>query len=328
MLKMEGEMKVRLRCAVLDDYQRVASNMADWSLISEQVEIKFLHEYFDNENDLVSAISDCDIIVIMRERTAFGASLFSRLSELKLLVTTGMKNSAIDLAAAHSHGVLVCGTATHPEPPTEHTWALILGLARNLVVESNALRTNGPWQSTVGMDLNGRRLGIFGLGKIGSRVARVGLSFGMEVTAWSSNLTKEKCDAAGVNLASSKEELLSTSDFVSIHLVLSDRTRGLLSAEELRLMRPSAFLINTSRASIVDQDALVEALQKGWIAGAGLDVFEKEPLAKNDVLRSLPNVLATPHNGYVTQANYQTFYREAVEDIQAFLAGSPIRTLS
>jgi phosphoglycerate dehydrogenase-like enzyme len=318
---------IKLRCAILDDYQNAALTMADWSAIADRVEVKPFHQHFDKEDELVDAIGDCDIVVIMRERTPFRAPLFARLPKLKLLITSGMRNASIDLAAAASHGVVVCGTASSSEPPTELTWALILGLARNIVQENNALRNNGPWQSSVGMDLYGKRLGLIGLGKIGSRVARIGAAFGMDVVAWSPNLTQERTDAVGVRLAASKEELLESSDFVSIHLVLSDRTKGLIGAEELKRMRPSAYLINTSRAPIVDQAALVEALQNGWIAGAGLDVFEIEPLPENHVFRSLPNVLATPHLGYVSQANYRTYYREAVEDIQAFLAGSPIRTL-
>jgi phosphoglycerate dehydrogenase-like enzyme len=318
----------KLRCAILDDYQKVALTLADWSSISEAVEAVPLHRRFEQEDDLVAAIEGCEIVVIMRERTPFRAPLFDRLPRLKLLVTTGMRNASIDLAAAAAHGVTVCGTASRTEPPSELTWALILGLARHLVPESNTLRGNGPWQSTVGMDLQGRRLGLLGLGKIGSRVARVGVAFGMEVVAWSQNLTRERTEAVGVGLAASKEELLETSDFVSIHLVLSVRTRGLIGAAELRRMRPTAYLINTSRAPIVDREALVEALRSGWIAGAGLDVFETEPLPADDPLRSLPNVLATPHLGYVTQGNYGVYYREAVEDIQAFLAGSPIRKLS
>jgi phosphoglycerate dehydrogenase-like enzyme len=319
---------MKLHCAILDDYQHAALTMADWSSISDMVKVTPFHHYFTDEDDLVAAISECHIVVIMRERTPFRASLFARLPHLELLVTSGMRNAAIDLAAAAKHGVIVCGTASKPEPPAELTWALILGLARNLVQENQAFRTNGPWQSTVGVDLHGRQLGLLGLGKIGSLVARIGLAFGMELVAWSQNLTSERAKAVGVRLASSKEELLEISDFVSIHLVLSERTRGLIGAAELRRMRSSAYLINTSRAQIVDQAALVEALESGWIAGAGLDVFEIEPLPEDHVLRSLPNVLATPHLGYVTQANYRTYYQEAVEDIKAFLAGEPIRKLS
>lgn len=318
----------KLRCAVLDDYQNAALTMADWSAISDMVEVKSYHQHFDKEDHLVEAINDCDIVVIMRERTPFGASLFARLPQLKLLITTGMRNKAIDLASAAAQGVVVCGTKSSSTPPTELTWALILGLARNLIRENQAFRTNGLWQSTVGVDLHGKQLGILGLGKIGSRVARVGAAFGMEVVAWSQNLTKEQADAEGVRLAASKEELLETSDFVSIHLVLSERTRSLIGAAELKRMRPNAYLVNTSRASIVDQAALIEALRNGWIAGAGIDVFEIEPLPEDDVLRTLPNVLATPHLGYVSQANYRTYYREAVEDILAFLSGSPIRILT
>lgn len=317
----------KLRCALLDDYQKVALGMADWPSIAGAVEVVPLHRRFEDEDDLVAAIGDCEIVVIMRERTPFRAPLFARLPRLKLLVTTGMRNASIDLTAAAERGVVVCGTASRTEPPAELTWALILGLARHLVPENNALRGNGPWQSTVGMDLQGRRLGLLGLGKIGSRVARVGLAFGMDVVAWSQNLTRERTEAVGVGLAASKEELLESSDAVSIHLVLSARTRGLIGAAELRRMRPTACLINTSRAPIVDREALVEALRGGWIAGAGLDVFETEPLPADDPLRSLPNVLATPHLGYVTQGNYGVYYREALEDIQAFLAGSPIRRL-
>jgi phosphoglycerate dehydrogenase-like enzyme len=318
---------MKLRCAILDDYQNVARTIADWSSISDKVEVKSFTEHFDHEDELTDAISEFEIVVIMRERTPFRASLLTKLPRLKLLVTTGLRNAAIDLEAAASQGIIVCGTGSNPEPTTELTWALILGLARQLMPETNALRENGPWQSTLGMDLYGKRLGLLGLGKIGSRVARIGLAFGMEVVAWSQNLTKERTDEIGVRLAASKEELLETSDFVSIHLVLSERTRNLIDSAELERMRPSAYLINTSRAPIVNQAALIKALQDQRIAGAGIDVFDIEPLPKDDVFRTLPNVLNTPHLGYVSKANYQTFYGEAVEDIQAFLSGSPIRKL-
>jgi phosphoglycerate dehydrogenase-like enzyme len=318
---------MKLRCVILDDYQHIALNIADWFSISDEVEVKSFNQHFDKEDELVDMISDYDIVVIMRERTPFRSSLLARLPRLKLLITTGMRNASIDLVAAASHGVVVCGTAGSPEPTAELTWALILGLARNVVQEHNSLRTNGPWQSSIGMDLYGKRLGLIGLGKIGSRVARIGLAFGMEVIAWSQNLTRARTDEIGVGLAVSKEELFKTSDFVSIHLVLSERTRGLIGTSEFQLMRPTAFLINTSRASIVDQTALIEALETHSIAGAGIDVFDIEPLPKDDIFRTLPNALTTPHLGYVSHANYQTFYREAIEDIQAYLSGSPIRML-
>lgn len=319
---------IKLRCAILDDYQNVALTLTDWSSINDQVDIQSFQQHFNHEDELVAAIRDFQIVVIMRERTPFPASVFARLPQLQLLITTGMRNASIDLSAAVAHGVVVCGTASKSDPPTELAWALILGLSRNLVPENTAFRTGGPWQSTVGMDLNGQQLGLLGLGKIGSRMARIGLAFGMKVVAWSQNLTSAQTDAVGVSLASSKEELLESSDFVSIHLVFSDRTRGLIGATELKRMRSSAYLINTSRAAIVDQAALIQALQQKWIAGAGIDVFEREPLPADDVLRSLPNLLATPHLGYVSQSNYRTYYRETVEDIQAFLAGTPIRQLT
>jgi phosphoglycerate dehydrogenase-like enzyme len=292
------------------------------------VEVRSFSRHFEREEDLAAAIQDCELVVVMRERTPFGASLFSRLPNLKLLITTGMRNAAVDLSAAAEHGVVVCGTGSFSEPPVELTWALILGLARHVVTEAQAFRGNGPWQSTVGVDLNNKQLGLLGLGKIGTKVARVGAAFGMKVVAWSQNLTQERAEAAGVKMAASKEELLESSDFVSIHLVLSARTTGLIGASDLARMRPSAFLVNTSRASIVDQDALVQALQNKTIAGAGLDVFEVEPVPVGDTLRALPNVLATPHLGYVTESNYRVYYREAVEDIVAFLAGVPIRKIS
>lgn len=224
-------------------------------------------------------------------------------------------------------GVTVCGTASGSAPPVELTWAPILGLARQVVRENTALREHGPWQSTVGTDLYGRRLGLPGLGRTGSRVARIGRAFGRDVTAWSRNPTAERARAEDVRLASTKEELLETSDFVSVHLVLGDRTRGLLGPDEPKRMRPSAYLVNTSRAAIVDQAALVRALREGWIAGAGVDVFETEPLPDGHALRSLPNLLATPHLGYVTERNYLIYYGQAVEDIAAFLEGDPVRRL-
>ncbi len=238
-----------------------------------------------------------------------------------------MRNSVIDYAAAEAHGVTVCGTASSSTPPVELTWALLLGLARGLVQESNALREGGPWQQTVGADLHGRRLGLLGLGRIGGRVARVGLAFGMRVSAWSQNLTRERADEVGVELAPSKEELLANADFVSVHLALGDRTRGLLGPAELALLKPTAYLINTSRAAIVDQEALLAALREGRIAGAGVDVFDTEPLPAGHPMRTAPRLLATPHLGYVSRANYATYYGQAVEAIRAYLAGSPVRRL-
>ena len=317
----------KLRCAVLDDYQHAALTSADWSPIMDDVEVRSIHHHFGDEEQLAGAIGDCQIVVLMRERTPFPASLFDRLRHLKLLVTTGMKNAAIDLTAAQAHGVVVCGTSSRPEPPAELTWALILALARNIVQETSALRTGGAWQSTIGADLRGQTLGLLGFGKIGAKVARVAQAFDMRVIAWSQNLTADRTNAAGVELAASKEDLLGQSDFVSIHLVLGDRTRGLLGATDFTRMKRSAYLINTSRAAIVDQEAMVDALREGRIAGAAVDVFDEEPMPRDHVLRTLPNLIATPHLGYVTRANYSLFYREAVEDIAAFLSGTPIRVL-
>ncbi|MER5344968.1 D-2-hydroxyacid dehydrogenase family protein [Streptomyces sp. NPDC056704] len=318
---------MQFRCAVLDDFQNVASTCADWSTLSDRVEVVSFAEHFATEDELASALADFDFVVTLRERVPFPDSLLNRLPRLKLLIASGMRNSVIDYAAAKAGGVTVCGTQSSSTPPVELTWALLLGLARGIVQENNALRDGGPWQSTVGADLHGRTLGLLGLGKIGNRVAQIGLAFGMEVTAWSQHLTKERADEAGVELASSKEELLTSSDFISVHLALSDRTRGLLGAAELALLKPTAYLINTSRAAIVDQDALLAALHEGRIAGAGVDVFDVEPLPGNHPMRTAPRLLATPHLGYVSRANYARYYGQAVEDIQAYLDGDPVRVL-
>ncbi|GGU57792.1 2-hydroxyacid dehydrogenase [Lentzea flava] len=306
---------------MLDDYQGVALANADWS----GLDVTVLREHLDDPAD---ALADAECVVIMRERTPFTASLFARLPKLRLLVTSGMRNASIDLEAAREHGVTVCGTGSAKTPPTELTWALILGLARHVAVENAAFHAGGPWQSTVGVDLAGATLGLVGFGNLGRAVGRIGKAFGMDVVAWSQNLTAERTDAEGVRLASSLHDLLGQSDFASLHLVLGDRSRGLVDAAALATMKPTSFLINTSRAAIVDNAALLEVLRERRIAGAGLDVFEVEPLPLNDELRTLPNVLATPHLGYVTQANYRTYFTEAVEDIHAFLRGKPVRELS
>ncbi|HEY2700711.1 MAG TPA: D-2-hydroxyacid dehydrogenase family protein [Pseudonocardiaceae bacterium] len=316
-----------MRVAVLDDYQDVALAMADWAGL-DGVEVRSYQEHFASQNDLVEAVRDCEILVIMRERTPFPAELFARLPALRLLITSGMRNASIDLTAAADAGVTVCGTGSDSKPPAELTWALILGLARRITVENAELRTNGPWQSTVGTTLAGKTLGLLGFGKIGGAVGRVGRAFGMDVVAWSQNLTEERTSAEGVRLAASKAELVRASDVLSVHLVLSDRTRGLLGADDLALLRPGALLINTSRAAIVDQNALVDVLRSGRIAGAGLDVFEQEPLPAGHPFRTLPNVLATPHLGYVSDTNYRVYFREAVEDIAAWRAGAPVRMLN
>lgn len=318
---------MKLRCAVLDDFQSVATTVADWSSVADDVDVVSFTEHFASEDELAAALAGFDIVVTLRERVPFPGALIERLPRLRLLIASGMRNSVIDYAAAERHGVTVCGTASTTTPPVELTWALLLCLARGIVPEANALRDGGPWQSTVGADLHGRTLGLLGLGKIGSRVAQVGLAFGMDVMAWSQNLTAERAAEAGVVLAASREELLESSDFVSVHLVLSERTRGLLGAKELGLMRADSYLINTSRAAIVDQDALLDVLHRGAIAGAGVDVFDVEPLPADHPMRTAPRLLATPHLGYVSQDNYATYYGHAVEDIRAFLAGEPVRRL-
>ncbi|MDH6227091.1 D-2-hydroxyacid dehydrogenase family protein [Streptomyces sp. MJP52] len=318
---------MRLRCVVLDDYQDAALEAADWGRLADRVEAVPFRAHHGSQDELAAALADFDIVVTLRERVAFPAPLLDRLPRLRLLIASGMRNSVIDHAAAARNGVTVCGTGSLPHPPVELTWALLLGLARGVVTENEALRTGGPWQSTVGADLHGRRLGVVGLGKLGTRVAAVGQAFGMDVVAWSPRLTAERAEAAGVGLAPSKGDLFSTSDFVTLHLVLSDTTRGIVGAAELALMKPDAYLVNTSRAGLVDQDALLAALREGRIAGAAADVFDTEPLPAGHPMRTAPRLLATPHLGYVSRANYRTYYREAVEDIEAWLAGEPVRVL-
>jgi phosphoglycerate dehydrogenase-like enzyme len=316
----------RVRVAVLDDYQDVAAGFADWSVLPPEVEVTFFHDALPDADALTDRLADFTIVVAMRERTAFPRWQLERLPSLRLLVTTGMRNAAIDMAAARERGILVCGTAALGHPAAELTWALILGLCRHVAQEHQAIR-EGRWQTTVGDGLAGKTLGVVGLGRLGSQVARVGTAFGMDVVAWSQHLTDARCAEVGVRRAG-KDELLSTADVVTIHLVLSERTRGLIGAPELGRMKPSGYLVNTSRAPIIDGNALLDALRSRAIAGAALDVYDREPLPADDPLRSLDNVLLTPHIGYVTRENYRAFYGQAVEDIAAFLRREPIRALN
>ncbi|MFC5181267.1 D-2-hydroxyacid dehydrogenase family protein [Actinomadura harenae] len=319
---------MKIKCAVIDDFQGVAESLAHWSRIASRVDVRFLRAHEPDPERLAEELGDYEIVVAMRERTPFQEELLARLPNLRLLITSGMRNASIDLEAAARHGVTVCGTASATHPTVELTWALLLGLARHVVPENASLRSGGPWQQTLGTDLHGRRLGVVGLGRIGSRVARVGAAFGMDVAAWSRSLTPERAAEAGVRHLATLDELLESSDFVTVHVKPGDRTRGLIGAAELKRMRPTAFLINTSRASIVDQDALADALREGQIAGAGVDVYDIEPLPAHHEYRTLPNLLATPHLGYVTEDNYRGYFAEAVEDIEAFLAGAPVRALT
>lgn len=316
-----------MRCVILDDYPGVATSYADWSVL-EGIATQALREHLGDEDAVAAALSGVEVVVAMRERTPFPASLLQRLPDLRLLVTTGMRNASIDLDAARAAGVVVCGTSSLPTPPVELTWALVLGLARHLVPEVDALRRGGPWQSTVGADLAGATLGVVGLGKLGTRVAAVGKAFGMDVLAWSPHLTDERASAAGVRRAGALTDLLAASDVVTLHLVLSESTRGLVGERELAAMRPTAFLVNTSRAGLVDTEALAAALREGRIAGAGLDVFDEEPLPAGHPLRTMPRVLATPHLGYVTEGNLRTHYAEALADVVAWRAGEPVRVLT
>jgi phosphoglycerate dehydrogenase-like enzyme len=314
------------RIAVLDDYQYVAASYADWSSLSEAVEVVEFADHVSDEDALVARLSAFDVVLAMRERTPFPRSLLERLPNLKLLVTTGERNASIDIAAAAELGVTVCGTGYFSSGAAEMTWALILAVARHIPEEDRSIRAGG-WQQTIGTDLEGSTLGVIGLGRLGERVARVGLAFGMDVVAWSQNLTDERCAEVGVRRAGSKEELLEQADIVTVHTVLSRRTRGLIGLAELERMKPTAILVNTSRGPIVDESALVDALRDGTIAGAGLDVFEEEPLPKHHPLRELRRAVLTPHIGYVTEKTYEVFFRGAVEDVAAWLAGEPIRVI-
>jgi phosphoglycerate dehydrogenase-like enzyme len=313
------------RVAILDDYQDVAHEMADWDSLN--VEVAVFNRPFSEPGEVVSALAGFDVVVAMRERTAFPAQVLQSLTGLALLISTGPAvNAAIDLDAAHKHGITVCYTGYSSTPTVELTWALILAAARNLAVESDSMR-NGGWQRSVGVGLAGKTLALLGLGRIGSLVARTGQSFGMDTVAWSPNLTERRGAEHGVT-AVSKQELFSDADILTIHLGLGDSTRGIVGTAELHAMKPSAMLVNTSRGPIVHEAALVAALRTKTIGGAALDAFDIEPLPADHVLRSLPNVLLTPHLGFVTREQYQTFYRDAVENIAAFEAGRPIRVLS
>jgi phosphoglycerate dehydrogenase-like enzyme len=327
-----------MRIAILDDYQDVALGYADWKGLPGSPEVTVFNEHINRHEQLATTLRPFDVIVAMRERTAFPASLLALLPDLGLLVTTGMGNAAIDLAAARERGVTVCGTSGHPAATGELTWGLILALTRHIPEEDwrmraaaraggAALSSRGSWQRTIGTGLHGKRLGVVGLGRIGREVSAVGQAFGMRVAAWSQNLDPDQAREIDVEPVS-KEQLFSRSDVVTIHYKLSPRSTGLVGAAELGLMKPTAYLVNTSRGPIVDGSALVTALRDGQIAGAALDVYETEPLPLGDALRSLPNTVLTPHLGYVTEETYQVFYREAVEDIAAFVDGSPVRVLN
>jgi phosphoglycerate dehydrogenase-like enzyme len=312
-----------VRTVVLDDYQHIAASFADWESLDG--EVVFVHEHLTGAA-LLDALREATVVVAMRERTAFGAALLEQLPALRLLVTTGATNASIDVAAAAAQGVTVCGTRSLASPAAELTWALILAVTRQVPSADAELRTGG-WQTTIGTELSGKTLGLVGLGRLGQRVARVGLAFEMEVLAWSQNLSPSLADSLGV-VPVSKEELLARSDVVSLHLRLSERTRGIVGAAELAQMRQSAYLVNTSRGPLVDEPALVAALETGGIAGAGLDVFDEEPLPAEHPLRTVPRTVLTPHLGYVTDGGYRVFYGDAVEDIHAWLAGTPIRELN
>ena len=317
-----------LQCAVLDDYQRAAQRFADWSSLAGRVDVRFLHDRLGSEDAVVAAIGDCEVVVAMRERTAFTRSLLARLPKLKLLVTTGLRNAAIDIKATQDSGLRVCGTESFGSATAELTWARILGFARKITIENGNLRANGHWQSTVGMDLHGKTLGVLGLGKLGLQVATIGRAFGMKVMAWSQNLTPEACLAVGVEHAGSLDRLVSESDVLTIHLILSKRTRGMLGDAQLRRMKPAALLVNTSRGPIVDEAALIATLSDKRIAGAALDVFDVEPLPPGHPLRTLDNVLATPHLGYVSEESYKAYFGGVIEDIAGWLEGKPQRVLS
>jgi phosphoglycerate dehydrogenase-like enzyme len=307
-----------MKIAILDDYQNVAAQCADWSQLGASAELTFFNDHLSDVDALVSRLEPFDIVCVMRERTPLTADVIGRLPALKLIASTGPRNASIDVNAARARGIVIVNTGYNSYPTIELTWSLILASARHIVTEAQGMRA-GMWQKTLGLGLHGKTLGILGLGRVGAGVARVGLAFGMNVIAWSQNLTSDKASENGVTLAT-KEELFRTSDIVSVHVILSGRTRGLVGRSELDLMKSSALLVNTSRGPIVDESALIEALQAKRIGGAAVDVFDQEPLPPEHPFRSLPNVLATPHVGYVADDLYRTFYQDTVSNIVSWMA--------
>jgi phosphoglycerate dehydrogenase-like enzyme len=317
----------RLRCAILDDYMNLTSRMADWSRISDRVELTVFNQPFASTEAAAEALKDFAIICAMRERTPFPRALFAALPNLKLLITSGMRNAAIDMEAAKDHKVVVCGTQWARDPTAPLTMGLILELTRNIGRENARMHAGEALQKFVGMEIEGRTLGVIGLGKLGSKVAGLAKAFGMNVIAWSPNLTPERCREVGVGDVS-KQELFATADIITIHMVLSQRSRGLVGREDLARMKPTGYLVNTARGPIVDEIALLEALQARRIAGAAIDVFSVEPLPVDHPFRKLDNIVLTPHLGYVTEESFGSHYRQMVEGIDAWLNGEPLRRLA
>ena len=314
-----------LKVAILDDYQDVSQQFVDLEKLSGKYEFKIFSEPFTDEADALEQLADFEALLIMRERTPITNNIIDNLTKLKFIITSGLRNKAIDLGAAKKRKIIVCGTEMNINPTPELTWCLLLGLARNLKEEIDNMY-QGYWQTTVGVELKGKILGLIGLGKVGSQVAKIGKAFGMEIMAWSENLNLDKCKELEV-LPCSKEDLLKNSDFLSIHVQGGERYKNCITLKELEKMKKTAFLINTSRGPIINEDDLIIALSTNVIAGAGLDVYEKEPLPENNKLRFLPNALLTPHIGYVTAENYNTFYNQMIEALEACVNGKPIRVI-
>ena len=317
----------RLRCAILDDYFDLALSVTDWSKVGDRVDITVFNHPFASEQAAASALNDFEIICAMRERTAFPQSLFAALPKLKLLLTSGMRNAAIDLQAVKDRGVVLCGTQYGRDPTAALTMGLILELTRGIGRENARMHAGEPWQTFAGTEIEGKTLGVVGLGKLGSKMAGLAKAFGMNVIAWSPNLTPEKCAAAGVGYAT-KEELFKTADVITIHVVLGPRSRGLVGAADLARMKPTAYLVNTSRGPIVDEQALLETMQQKKIAGAGVDVFSVEPLPVDHPFRRLDNMVLTPHLGYVSVDSLRAHYSQMVDSIDAWLKGEPPRRLA
>jgi len=311
-------MQQKIKVAILDDYQNVAQDFADWSVLKDTVNITVFNDHLSEHEELIERLLPFDIICVMRERTPLTKEILLQLPKLKLIVSTGMRNASIDTQAAEELGIIISNTGYFSSGATEHTWALLMAMARHIPTETNNFFT-GKWQTTVGTDLIGKTIGIVGLGNIGAKIATYAAAFDMKVIAWSENLTEEKATAAGAKLVS-KEQLFSESDFITVHLVLSGRSKGIIKHEDLRRMKPSAYFINTSRGPLVEETALIEILQQKKIAGAAIDVYNSEPLAADHPFRHMDNLVATPHVGYVTENTYKLFYQDTVAAIQKWLA--------